>query len=361
MGEHATVHATMRIAVLGVAAAVQFGLCLRQLTAHQPTTLAVAAFVALALVTASCAVWVVRRKPLPLPVVVLGTVVTLAASACAAAVVAPGAHFHAPDWSFGLVGWHLLVLLLDRVPVLVAALVTHMVVSAAPFIADAPARAEIGTAGAVAIGAASLQLAVVMITRMLVRRTGQAMAVAAERDRLATRVLAAEQWDRTRRTLFAGQLGTTLPLLADLADGVLAPGDAATRRRCALAATQLRRLFAENDDVPDPLVHEVTACVDVAERRGVDVSLAVSGAAADVPADVRRALTGPVVATLSAARTRARVSVLRTDDDVRVAVFADTDTDVTAAATPPSALVEVECDAYGDHLRTEARWRRAKS
>ena len=65
MGEHATVHATMRIAVLGVVAAVQFGLCLQQLT--DP---AVGAFVALALVTATCAVWVVRRKPLPLTVVV---------------------------------------------------------------------------------------------------------------------------------------------------------------------------------------------------------------------------------------------------------------------------------------------------
>jgi hypothetical protein len=44
-----------------------------------------------------------------------------------------------------------------------------------------------------------------------------------------------------------------------------------------LAATQLRRLFAENDDVPDPLVHELSACIDVAERRGLAVSLAVSG------------------------------------------------------------------------------------
>lgn len=351
-------HATMRIALLGVAAGVQFGLSLRQLAGHEyrPTWVAVAAFATLALVTATAAVWVVRGKPLPRTVVALGTVVSLTAASAATAVVPEGGHFGAPDWAVGLVGWHLVLLLLDRVPVLLAALGTHLVVSAGQFaLAGAPGRAEVGAAGIVALGTVSMQLAVVVITRMLVRRTGQAMAVAAERDRLTTRVLYAEQWEREQRTVFAGQLGATLPLLADLADGVLDPRDAGTRRRCALAATQLRRLFAENDEVPDPLVHEVTACVDVAERRGVEVSLAVSGAAVAVPAEIRRDLTGPVVAALSAARVRAKVSVLRTDEDVRVAVVADAGAEVVAAST---ARVEVECGTYGDYLRTEARWRR---
>ncbi|MGB3440478.1 MAG: hypothetical protein WBA97_17155 [Actinophytocola sp.] len=356
------VHATMRIALLGVAGGVQFALCLWTLTGHayRPAWVAVAAFIALALVTATCGVWVVRRKPLPSAVVVGGTVIVLTASFCATAALPPDGHLRPPDWSVGLVGWHLLLLLLDRVPVLLAAMATHMAVSAGQFVlAGVPERAEVGAAGAVALGTASVQLAVVVITRMLRRRTAMAMAVARERDRLATRVLSAEQWEREQRTVFAGQMGATLPLLADLADGVLDPRDRGTRRRCALAATQLRRLFAENDEVPDPLVHEVTACVDVAERRGVDVSLAVSGAAVAVPADVRRALTGPVVATLSATRVRARVSVLRTDEDVRVAVVADAGTeagtDTVAAAT---ARVEVESGTYGEYVRTEARWRR---
>lgn len=354
-------HATMRIALLCVAGVVQFGLCARQLVVHPypPSWVGVSAFAALAAITAVCGVWVVRRKPVPSVVAVTGAVVALVASAAATAVVAPGEHFHPSDWSFGLVGWHLLLLLLDRVPVLLTALGAHMAVSVVQFLlAGVPERAEVGAAGTVALGTAGVQLAVVVITRMLVRRTGQAMAVAAERDRLTTRVLVAEQWEREQRTVFAGQLGVTLPLLADLADGVLDPRDGDTRRRCALAATQLRRLFAENDEVPDPLVHEVTACVDVAERRGVDVSLAVSGAAVAVPSDVRRELTGPVAATLSAALGRARVSVLRTDEEVRVAVVADAGADVVASAT---ARVEVECGTYGEYLRMEARWRRRDS
>lgn len=348
----------MRVVLVCVTAVIQFGLSLRPLLEqnYRHRWLAVAAFIALACVTAVCCGWVLRRKPLPLTVVVAGTAVVLTASYCATAAVAPDGHFRAPDWSFGLVEWHLLLLLLDRVPALLAALATHLALSVGQFLsAGVPDRAAVGAAGIVVLGGATIQLAVVVIARALGRSTRQAMAVAAERDRLETRLLIAEQWERGQRTVFAGRLGVTLPLLAELADGLLDPREEDTRRRCALAATQLRRLFAENDEVPDPLVHEVTACVDVAERRGVEVSLAVSGTAVAVPSDVRHELTGPVVAALSAARLRARVSVLRTETEVRVAVVADAGAGVVTAG---SSRVEVECGTYGENLRMEARWRR---
>ncbi|TDP97458.1 hypothetical protein EV186_103422 [Labedaea rhizosphaerae] len=348
----------MRLALLGVVAVVQFGLCPRTLFgyAHRPMWLALTAFAALGLVTIACAIWVLRREPLPTAVIAVGTVVALAASVAASAALPPDEHIGAGDWPLGLVGWHLLLLLLDRVPLLLTALAAHLTSSVAQFfLAGGTDRGRVGTAAIIVFGAVTLQLAVVVFTRVLRRSTAQAVAAAAERDRQAIRVAVAEQWEQGQRAVFAEQLGEVLPLLAGLADGELDPRAAGTRQRCALAATQLRRLFAENDDVPDPLVHEVSACVDVAERRGLDVSLAVSGAAVDVPADVRRDLTGPVATTLSAARTRARVSVLRTDDEVRVAVVSDAGTGLAAAS---SAHVEVECGVYGEHTRMEARWRR---
>lgn len=362
MGEHRAasdhVHATMRIALLGVVVLLQFGLSLRPLLEqeYRHRWLSSSAFVALLCVTAACSAWVPRRRPVPAVVVTMGTVVVLAASSCAAAAVPPGGHFRAPDWSFGLVGWYLLLLLLDRVPLLLAAMSAHLATSVGVFLlAGTPNRGEISAAGTAALGAVSVQLAVVVFAKLLRHNANRAMAVSAERDRLVTRLLVAEQWERGQRTVFAGRLGMTLPLLADLADGVLDPRDGGTQRRCALAATQLRRLFAENDEVPDPLVHEVTACVDVAERRGIDVSLAISGAAVAMPPDVRHELTGPVAAVLSAARERARVSVLRTDEDVRIAVLTDGGADVVTAS---SGRIEVECGTYGKILRLEARWRR---
>ncbi|MEU7999511.1 hypothetical protein AB0B83_29950 [Micromonospora sp. NPDC049060] len=351
------VHPTMRIALLCIAGVVQLGLCVQPLVGydHEPKWAALASFTALALVTAACAVWVVRRQPIPTAVVVTCTAVTLAASVGATCALPPGGQFSPPDWSFGLVGWHLLLLLLDRVPALLTALAVHLTASLGQFLwFEVPDRAEIGAAGIVAFATASIQLAVVPISRMLHHRARQAISVAAEHDWVITRIIAAEQWERTQRIVFAGHLGVTLPLLADLADGMLDPRDDDTRRRCSLAATQLRRLFAENDDAPDPLVHEVTACVDEAERRGVEVSLAVSGTAVVVPSTVRRELTTPVAATLAAARSQARVSVLRTHEDVRIAVMADVGASLTMTN---SAQVEIDCDTYGEYVRMEARWR----
>ncbi|MFE6768925.1 hypothetical protein ACFVFD_08115 [Streptomyces fimicarius] len=355
------VHATMRIVLLCATGVLQFGLSLRTvLEDHsEGRGSALLVFLTMACVPAACAWWVLRRRPLPTPLVAAGTLLVLAASLCARAALAPDLRLQAPDWSFGLVGWHFLLLLLDRVRALVMVLAVHLAASTALLLATGlPDRATLGAAGAAAFGATTVQLAVLVITGALCRRGQEAMAVAEERDLLATRVLTAQQWRNDQRNLFAGQLGATLPLLADLADGILDPGDSDTRRRCALAATQLRRLFAENDEVPDPLVHEVTACVDVAERRGMDVSFAISGAAVSLPAQVRLELTGPLMTALSAAHSRARVSLLRTEEEVRVAVIADARAEVAAAST---GRVEVEYGRYGDFLRLEARWRKRQS
>ncbi|MET1071747.1 MAG: hypothetical protein ABWY11_03775 [Umezawaea sp.] len=350
--------AIMRTGLLVVTAVVQLGLNAATLVRYQaeyrPTWVVDAAFVVLALVTATCAPWVLRGRPLPTPVVALGTVVVLAASFSVTAALPPDGFFLEVHWSFGLVGWHLLVLLFDRVGLLVAALAAHFAVSVVQFaLAGGHDRAEIGAAGVVVLSVLSFQAGIVVITLVLRRQSRQAARVAAERDRVVTRAALAEQWEHDRRMTFAGQLGATLPLLVGLADGTLDPRSDDTRHRCALAATQLRRLFAENDDVPDPLVHEVAACVDAAERRGIEVSLAVSGAAVPVPTEVRRELTAPLVVALSAVRERARVSVLRTDREVRVAVMTDTAIGIEGG----SALVEVECGTYGEHTRMEARWR----
>jgi hypothetical protein len=346
--------ATMRLVLLAVTAVVQAGLGIRPLVVYEHAPAAYLAFAALALVTLTCAWWVIQRKPLPNLVVVAGVAVVLVASVVATAALPPDSFFGAAHWSFGLIGWHLLLLLMDRVTLVIVALATHDVISVVQFVlAGQIDRADVGAAGVVLLGVTSFQVGMLVITRVLHRSARQAAEVAVEREHAATRAALAEQWERDLRTAFAGQLGATLPLLADLADGALDARDEDTRLRCALAATQLRRLFAENDDVPDPLVHEVSACVDLAQRRGVVVSLAVSGEPVQVPPDVRRELTEPLVVALSAARARARVSLLRTAEEVRVAVVAD----AGGGLGTTSGRVDVESGTYGEHTRTEARWR----
>ena len=114
-------------------------------------------------------------------------------------------------------------------------------------------------------------------------------------------------------------------LLAGLAGGELDPADERVQHRCSVEASRLRRLIAEHDDAPSPLVHELRACADMAERRDVAVTLETAGTLPVVPVQVRRALTEAPIHLLAAARTQARVTVLYGADDgeVEVSVVAD--------------------------------------
>ncbi|MFC3448411.1 histidine kinase [Amycolatopsis speibonae] len=340
-----------RIAVLLATAVIQVGLSLARLN----DTASRIAFTALALVLVVAAWWVLRWKPVPRPVALPGALVVLAASALAIWAMPADQLFGDEDWASGLAGWHLLVLLLDRPALAMTALGVHVTLALFRQIGSAPTdRGEIGAVAIVGLGVLAFQAATLTLIRVVNRRAGEAAEASAERDRQAHRKALAEQREADQRSRFAGQLGATLPLLAGLADRTLDPRDEAVRQRCTLAATQLRRLFAENDDVPDPLVHEVSACVDLAERRGLTVTLAVSGEPAPVPTDVRRALTGPLMTALVAARSQARVSVLRTGDEIRVAAITDGE---PGAAPNGSGVVDVEWHALGERSWMEAKWR----
>jgi len=352
--------AVMRVAVFVVSLSVQFGLCWIPLFyyrhEYRPAWLAPAAFAVFALVTLVSGWWVLRRRRPPGVFVASSIAVLFCASTVATAAVPAGGFFGAPHWSFGLVGWQLLMLLLDRpMIVIVSALGGHILLSVLQFgLAGLPGRIELGAAAITLISVSSFQLAIAVMCRTHYRRALLAGAMAAERERLATEKAVAEQLNDEQRVRFAGQLGSMLPLLVGVADRTLDTRTDDVRRRCAVAAAQLRRLFAENDDVPDPLVHELSACIDVAERRGLGVSLAVSGDARPVPKIVRRELTQPVMTALALARSTARVTVLRTEDAIRVAVVADAARQDVALA--PSALIEVECFTLEQRVWVEARW-----
>jgi hypothetical protein len=144
-----------------------------------------------------------------------------------------------------------------------------------------------------------------------------------------------------------------VPLLTGLAAGVLDPADERVRTRCAIEAARMRRLFAEHDEVPDPLLHELRACVDTAERRGVTVYLGSCGQRPDVPLRIRRALTEPVLVVLTTTRSHARVTVVGSPVSVTVHAVADGD----RPELPPSGEVAVSTLALDGRHWVEATWR----
>lgn len=351
MTDHAVLTTTRRV-LLVVVLTIQLVLMLPQLTGFPHGPAAWVAYVLLTSVLGIVAENVAAARPklpawLALP--------PLAASVLATTALPAGASFGPADWGFGLVGWYLLLVLVERPMALLAALSAHVCFSVVWFAHTG--TGDVGTAGVVILSGTSFQLGVLVITRVLHRDARLAAEAAAEHDAARTREELARQREQDLKAGFEGQLGALLPLLADLADEQVSVADQTTRLRCSVAAVQLRRLFAENDDVPDPLLHELTACVDVAERRGVVVSLAVSGTATPVPTEVRRELVAPMAQALAVANGRAKVSLLRTATEVRVAVVADAPETLPEAGT--TEAVTVETSVHSGLVRSEARWRTA--
>ncbi|MET9224263.1 hypothetical protein [Lentzea sp. NPDC003310] len=343
------VFTTTRQVLLVVVSAVQLVLTLPSLVSHPHAPPAYLAYALLTAVLATVAGQVAAHTPTRAAL----AAAPLAASVLATTALPPGASFGPADWAFGLVGWYLLLVLFDKPAAFVGALTAHLCFSVAWFAHGG--GGDVGTAGVVILSGTSFQVGVLVITRVLERDARLAAEAAAALDAARTKEVLARRREQDLRAGFEGQLGALLPLLADLADERVGADEPDTRLRCSVAAVQLRRLFAENDDVPDPLLHELTACVDVAERRGVVVSLAVSGTATPVPTEVRRELVAPMAQALAAATGRAKVSLLRTATEVRVAVVAD-----ARRALPEShdtSAVSVETSVHSGLVRSEARWR----
>ncbi|KKK05576.1 hypothetical protein LQ51_13255 [Micromonospora sp. HK10] len=218
-------------------------------------------------------------------------------------------------WFFLLVLWRrpvgwLLMLLGAHASIALGAVLTHG--ATAPADLTRYAMYVYGTSSlpvAVFAGAAALAA----LARDRTRTAAAAGAVAAER-------VAAEQARQERQARLALVSGTAEEVLAALAAGDADPADPEVRRRCVLAAARLRRLIAEADDVPDPLLHELRAAADLAERNGLPIELIAVGAPPELPVEVRRRLADPLTAALAAARDWARITVLAGPDEVVVSL-----------------------------------------
>jgi hypothetical protein len=112
------------------------------------------------------------------------------------------------------------------------------------------------------------------------------------------------------------------------------------------------------------LIHELHACADVAQRRGVAVDIETaaqlpgtefSGARPPaVPPEGRRAITDLAIAVLVNAISRVRVTVTGTVDGVIVSLVSDSPADPDLPRGPARLVVDSQRD--GQSLWVEARW-----
>ncbi|WP_024874068.1 hypothetical protein [Saccharomonospora piscinae] len=356
---HAALWRGLRIAVLLVAVVVLVGLSLpnlvRRIDTYEPSTAQWISFAALAAVLAVEAVLVVGGRTwarLRVPAIAL----VLAASALSYATLPDGKTSTAVDWVFGVANWVGLVVLLDRpLRTLLAFLAAHEVTAVVNLVvSDEVSRAAVLRLATGSVSVLGYPLCAAVVTTALHRIATSSASARREADRVRTEEAVAVETHRRRRQRLAELSATTTPLLEGLARGDLSPEDAAVQRRCAIEAARMRRLFAEVDAVPDPLLHEIRHCADIADRKGVLVELDSRGKWPTPPLAVRRDLTEPALTALATASSTARVTVTGDAELVSVSVVADCGTlDVADPATPG---VRVESFTDEDTTWMEVRW-----
>ncbi len=361
-----------QLAVLLISLAWQFTISLRRLAVHQdvyrPAWAQTAAFVCLAAVAVIGGAYLLRGRQIPPRVRGWSLGSVLAVSAVCAFTLPPEQSTGAPDWAFGVVGWHALFLLADlRVRVFAAFLGAHVGLNAtAVFLSGAPTVAQWATMGISTIASCGFQLSVGVLMTYLLHGTAPAAGTASAREEeLRTRERIHEDMQRDHKDRYRALTATTVPLLAGLGHGVLSPHDEEVRLRCGVEAARMRRLFAEGDAVSDPLLNELRACVEVAEHQEVTVSLAVRGQPGEVPVEVRRELVDPVAVILGRTRSTARVTVVWTPRAVRVSVVSEDcaggrgmEEAAQAHGRATDAKVTVERTTRGESVWVEAGWRR---
>ncbi|MFG1889441.1 hypothetical protein ACGFIR_16415 [Micromonospora sp. NPDC049051] len=353
----------LRLATLGITVTTLFGFALPLLATGSETYSSpaqqVLAFAILTVVAVVAGVRILRDEPLGRPRWVL--VAAVIAAAVLATTGIPAAELMSEEeWSYGVIGWFGILLLVDHSVVGAAVFLgTYTVASFAQLalLGQGHETADLVVVTAIMFGCELPVLAGAKALRGLVATSS---AATADAERVRTAEAIAEHLHADRRLRYADLATTSIPLLADLTTGSVNLGDERARSAYAVAAARLRRLFAEHDEAADPLLHELRACLDPAERHGVAIYLGTCGERPTPPLAVRRALTEPVLRILPNVTSEMRVTVLGSATGVTVSLLADADASDPADSDPAGGAVHsgvtVTRLVHGAKVWVEATW-----
>ena len=356
----------LRIASSVIVLAILLGLVLPHLVAdmelYRPVWTGPAWFAALlalavvdAVLVARDRSWASARWP--------AAAVVLAVSVWATALLPPSALVGPAHQTLGSVGWFGVLLFADRgVGPVLWFLAAHFGLTLAQLgIAGRLDAMTLVDLAVVAAATGGFQVATGAAGAALTRVAAAATDAARRRAAIVTAEAVARQVHVDREDRYAQLRESVLPLLHGIGDGSLSPAAPGVQRRAAHEAARLRRLFAEDGDVRDPLAAELAALVDVVERGGADVQFSARGRRPVPPGAVCTRLVEEVGTALLAARRSARVTLSAVGTGVVVSVVADGGAEPPRPSGRHTDLVEggeITTVTVADEERTwvEARW-----
>ena len=314
---------TIRAVLLTVALTIQFGVYGHLFFTGWPGGVTDAAIYGVIAVTGlGCAAILVIRGRTPALDRWLGTALLFGCSVVSSQLLPPNAVELAEHWSFSVIGWHALALLFDvSLWWFVGFCVAHVAATIWPAFAAGGSVQDLAAMAIVVVAVVGFQIGVALSAKVVRAIADAAAETSLAEERLAVQEEAAAAAARNRERRYADLRATTLPLLAGLADGRLDPQDAVVRKRCAVEASRMRRLFSETEAADDRLLHELGAAIDIADRHGTSVHLSVRGDPIEVPRAVRRELLAPVAEALVTTGSDARLTVVYAPDRIRLSVL----------------------------------------
>ncbi|GIH27400.1 hypothetical protein Aph01nite_57100 [Acrocarpospora phusangensis] len=267
----------------------------------------------------------------------------------------PEAIMSAANWGWGSVGWLALILFWPRrtwpSDLAVFFLINALIMLAGMAAADSLDRVWIGKFLVILFGSMTLQAGASAGAHAFDLAAHWAADNSSILARAEATQKAAEQVHADRLRRYAQARQAAAPVLTRLAEGA-DPSDPDVRHQCAVGAARLRRLIAETDDAPNPLLHTLRACVFDIERRGVVVNLLTAGTVPPLPLEVRQALIEAPLEALARARTQARVTLVATANQVIISVLSDAEEFVV----PEPDGVRVATQVEGGLLWIESGW-----
>ncbi|WP_442930165.1 hypothetical protein [Micromonospora sp. LH3U1] len=318
------------------------------------------AWALVALAGAVAGVRLLRGSPLP-PWPLAGLL--LAVDAAVFLAVGERQLFAAANWVWGTLGWFFVLALWGRrIAGLVALLSTHALIALVAVLGHGPGPADVARYVMYVYGTFSLPVAVFVGSAAIVGLARERAAVSAAGHTMAAERDAAERGRRERHERLALASSAAGRVLGELAAGQANPDDLEVQRRCMLAAARLRRLIAESDDVPDPLLHELRAAADLAERNGLPIDLVTIGTPPPLPVEIRRRLADPLTGILADAQGWARLTVVSDSSEVVVSLVTP-DREGPEATGPPlgehdDGPVQHLYERDGNIRWAQTRWRR---
>lgn len=321
-------------------------------------TVVLGGWLLVAVTGAVAGVRLLRGRPLP-PWPLAG--VLLAVDAAVFAAVGAGQLFAAANWVWGTLGWFFVLALWGRrVSGLVALLTTHALIALAAVLLHGAGTADLARYTMYVYGTFSLPVAVFVGSAVIVGLARDRAAAAAAMHTLSAERAAAERGRQERRDRLSLVGAAAGRVLGELAAGEADPDDPEVQRRCVLAAGRLRRLIAESDDVPDPLLHELRAAADLAERNGLPIDLVAIGNPPPLPVEIRRRLADPLTGLLADARGWARLTVVSGPGEVVVSLVTPDREGPDTTGPPPGehedGPVQHLYERDGDIRWAQTRW-----